>query len=82
MMATQYSVVTVAMNSGDDEKLSQYLKHKQYNFPVVNDPKGQQSQDFSVNVTPTLMVIKDGELQFYTSGFTSLPGMWWRMLLA
>jgi thiol-disulfide isomerase/thioredoxin len=82
IMASQYSVVTVAMNSGSDEKLSQYLKHKQYDFPVVNDKKGLHSRDFLVNVTPTLMVIKDGELQFYTSGFTSLPGMWWRMLLA
>lgn len=82
IMATHYSVVTVALNSGSDEELSQYLKHKQYVFPVVNDAKGQLSRDFSVNVTPTLMVIKDGKLQFYTSGFTSLPGMWWRMLLA
>jgi len=82
IMATQYSVVTVAMNSGSNEKLSQYLQHKQYDFPVVNDEKGQLSHDWSVNLTPTLMVIKDGELQFYTSGFTSLPGMLWRMLLA
>jgi hypothetical protein len=81
-MASQYSVVTVAMNSGSNEKLSQYLQHKQYDFPVINDAKGQLSHGWSVNVTPTLMVIKDGELQFYTSGFTSLPGMWWRMLLA
>ncbi|MEZ9819404.1 protein disulfide oxidoreductase [Shewanella sp. 10N.286.45.A1] len=82
IMASQYSVVTVAMNSGVDEKLSQYLKHKQYDFAVINDEKGQLSHHWSVNVTPTLMVIKDGQLQFYTSGFTSLPGMWWRMLLA
>ncbi|QQX81366.1 protein disulfide oxidoreductase [Shewanella sp. KX20019] len=82
IMATQYSVVTVAMSSGNNEKLAQYLQHKQYEFPVVNDDKGLLSHDWSVNLTPTLMVIKDGELQFYTSGFTSLPGMWWRMLLA
>ncbi len=82
IMATHYSVVTVAMNSGNSEKLAKYLAHKEYDFTVVNDEKGQLSHDWSVNVTPTLMVIKDGELQYYTSGFTSLPGMWWRMLLA
>ncbi|MDB2385830.1 protein disulfide oxidoreductase [Shewanella sp.] len=82
IMASQYSVVTVAMHSGANEKLSQYLKHKQYDFAVINDEKGQLSHHWSVNVTPTLMVIKNGQLQFYTSGFTSLPGMWWRMLLA
>ena len=82
VMASQYSVVTVAMNSGVDEKLSQFLTHKQYDFPVINDQRGRLAHDWSVNVTPTLMVIKDGELQFYSSGFTSLPDMWWRMLLA
>ncbi|MCL1146775.1 protein disulfide oxidoreductase [Shewanella marinintestina] len=80
--ASQYKVVTVAMTSGSDTKMQQYLRHKDYDFAVVNDPRGEISQQWSMQVTPTLMVIKDGELAFYTSGFTSLPGIWWRMLLA
>lgn len=80
--ASQYQVVTVAMTSGPDEKMQQYLQHKDYDFAVVNDPRGELSSEWSMQVTPTLMVIKDGKLAFYTSGFTSLPGIWWRMLLA
>ncbi|ABZ77826.1 alkyl hydroperoxide reductase/ Thiol specific antioxidant/ Mal allergen [Shewanella halifaxensis HAW-EB4] len=82
MIADRYPVITVAMTSGTDEKLLKYLQHKGYDFAVVNDPSGELSQDWSMQLTPTLLVIKDGELAYYTSGFTSLPGMWWRMLLA
>ncbi|MDR8522764.1 protein disulfide oxidoreductase [Shewanella fidelis] len=82
ILADSYPVVSVAMTSGVDEKLQRYLKHKDYEFVVINDPHGEIAKQWSVQVTPTLMVIKDGELSYYTSGFTSLPGMWWRMLLA
>lgn len=80
--ASQYPVITVAMNSGTDEKVRKYLQHKGYDFAVVNDPRGEISQQWSMQLTPTLLVIKDGELAYYTSGFTSLPGIWWRVLLA
>ena len=82
MAAKQYQVVTVAMTSGTDEKMLQYLQHKGYDFTVVNDPRGELSSEWSMQVTPTLLVIKQGKVAFYTSGFTSLPGIWWRMLLA
>ncbi len=80
VMATSYPVVTVAMNSGVDDKMVKYLKHKEYDFEVLNDTSNEIARDWSVQLTPTIMVFKDGELKHYTTGFTSLPGMWWRML--
>ncbi|WOT04402.1 protein disulfide oxidoreductase [Shewanella youngdeokensis] len=82
MMSQHYFVVTLAMRSGNKQTLSQYLQHKQLGFSVVNDPRGQYSRLWSVQVTPTIMIIKNGQLQYFTSGFTSLPGMWWRMWMA
>ncbi|ABV38152.1 redoxin domain protein [Shewanella sediminis HAW-EB3] len=80
VLSTSYSVVTVAMNSGADDKMVKYLKHKEYDFEVINDSSNDIARDWSVQLTPTIMVFKDGELKHYTTGFTSLPGMWWRML--
>ncbi|MCK8044664.1 protein disulfide oxidoreductase [Shewanella sp. 1CM18E] len=82
VMSGSYPVVSVAMTSGPDKKMQQYLQHKGYKFAVVNDASGEIAQQWSMQVTPTLMVIKEGELAYYTSGFTSLPGIWWRMLFA
>lgn len=81
-MAKIYPVVTVAMNSGPDDKMVKYLAHKGYGFDTINDNNSDIARDWSVQLTPTLMVFKDGELKHYTTGFTSLPGMWWRMLLS
>lgn len=81
-MSAHYPVVTVAMNSGEDEKLKKYLQHQGYGFDTINDNDSKIARDWSLQVTPTLMVFKDGELKYYTTGFTSLPGIWWRMILS
>lgn len=81
-IAQHYPVISVAMTSGDDEKLKRYLTHKDYDFNVINDSDNKISRDWSVQIAPTVMIFKNGQLQYYTAGFTTLPGIWWRMLTA
>ncbi|ABM26760.1 MULTISPECIES: protein disulfide oxidoreductase [Shewanella] len=81
-MSAYYPVVTVAMSSGEDDKLRKYLQHQGYGFDTINDSDSKIARDWSLQATPTIMIVKEGELKHYTTGFTSLPGMWWRMLLA
>ncbi len=75
-------VVTVALTSGESSRIKQYLKAKEYNFSVVNDPKGTISRDWGVSVTPTIFIVYKGEITSVTTGFTSPFGMWLRLLLA
>ena len=81
-MAKHFNVVTVALRSGEQTKVQAYLTHHEYQFPVINDPQANLGGQWGISVTPTLMVVKNGELKHYTAGFTTLPGMWWRMLMA
>lgn len=81
-ISAYYPVVTVAMGSGEDEKLRKYLQHQEYGFDTINDNDSKIARDWSLQATPTIMIFKDGELKHYTTGFTSLPGMWWRMLFS
>ncbi len=81
-MASNYPTISVAIRSGDDARLSQYTKHNEYKFSVINDTSGQLGQTWNIGVTPTIMVVKDNQIVHYTTGFTSLPGLWWRMLFA
>lgn len=81
-MSAYYPVVTVAMSSGEDDKLRKYLQHQGYGFDTINDSDSKIARDWSLQATPTIMIVKEGELKHYTTGFTSLPGMWRRMLLA
>lgn len=79
-MSNHYQVVTVALSSGEPQRIQQYLAAKEYNFSVVNDPKGEISGKWGVSVTPTLFVIDKGEITAVTTGFTSPIGMWLRLL--
>ncbi|MGJ8582436.1 MAG: protein disulfide oxidoreductase [Psychromonas sp.] len=75
-------VVTVALNSGDQQRVKQYLNAKEYDFTVLNDPKGTISKAWGINLTPTIIVVDKGEITAVTTGFTSPIGMWARMLLS
>ncbi|WP_022943010.1 protein disulfide oxidoreductase [Psychromonas hadalis] len=81
-IASNYQVVTVALTSGKEARIKQYMNAKEYNFTVVNDPKGEISRSWGVSVTPTIFVIDKGEITSVTTGFTSPIGMWLRLLLA
>lgn len=77
-----YQVVTVALNSGSNKRIKQYLAAKDYDFSVVSDPKGLVSRDWGISVTPTFFVVNKGEVSSITTGFTSPFGLWGRLLLA
>ena len=79
-IADNYQVVTVALTSGEPQRIKQYLNAKQYNFNVINDPKGEISRTWGVSVTPTIFVIDKGEITSVTTGFTSPMGMWLRLI--
>ncbi|MCE2571093.1 protein disulfide oxidoreductase [Motilimonas eburnea] len=81
-MAENHPTVSVAIRSGEDERLNQYIQHHEYQFNVINDTTGQLGQTWNISVTPTIMVVKDNKIVHYTTGFTSLPGLWWRMVFA
>lgn len=77
-----YHVATVALSSGEQQRVKQYLNAKAYNFNVINDPKGTISRTWGIAVTPTIFVIHKGEITSVTTGLTSAFGMWLRLMLA
>ncbi len=80
-IAKDYPVVTVAMSSGDDTALQQYLKESNLSFPVINDPSGQLSRSWGVRVTPSIALIKNDEIKHITTGVSSPWGLRLRLLL-
>ena len=75
------NVVSVALRSGDDRQLAQWVEKKRLTMPVVNDARGELSRRWQVSVTPTLVVISRGQVVSVTTGWTSYWGMrarlWW-----
>jgi thioredoxin-related protein len=74
--------LTIAVNSGANEKVKAYLKQKDFTFKVLNDKEGVWAQRFSVEAFPTTFLYDSkGELKFTEVGYTTTAGLLARMAL-
>ena len=71
--ANDYPVVTIAIKSGSDQELHRYLTEQNYQFTTVNDQEGEIFADWQGQVTPSYVVLKDGEM---TQGLTGMQPLW------
>lgn len=82
-LAKDYRVITVAMNSGGEDGIEQYLVENEVDFPVIVDPDGDLARRFGVTGVPTGFVIDTaGQIRFKEIGLTSSWGWRLRLLLA
>ncbi|WP_201558468.1 protein disulfide oxidoreductase [Psychrobacter sp. 72-O-c] len=68
-----YPVVTIAIKSGTDQELHSYLSEHSYNFTTINDQKGDIFSDWQGQVTPSYVILKNGEM---TQGLTGIQPLW------
>ncbi|WP_053980605.1 thioredoxin domain-containing protein [Marinagarivorans algicola] len=80
-LAKHHPVVSIAMASGDDKVLEQYVSSSGLNIPVINDDNQAIANTWGVKVTPTVLFIKGGQIHGYTMGASGYPGLlaraWW-----
>lgn len=82
-LAADWPVVTVAMQSGGDAELAEWLEERQLRFPVVNDPDGMLAAQWGVRAVPAFFVIDgSGTIRFREVGYTSGAGLRLRLWLA
>ncbi|MGX2967007.1 protein disulfide oxidoreductase [Ursidibacter sp. B-7004-1] len=77
-----YEVLGVALKSGTDNDVKQYLTQEKYYFATLNDPAGEFSKSWDIQATPTILMIKDGKIINHTTGLTSYWGLKVRLWLA
>ncbi|MDN3398015.1 protein disulfide oxidoreductase [Psychrobacter sp. APC 3426] len=68
-----YPVVTIAIKSGSNQELHGYLAENNYRFTTINDKQGEIFTDWQGQVTPSYVVLKDGEM---TQGLTGIQPLW------
>ena len=77
-----YSVIGVSGSSGNEERVKQFMMFKDYRFNNINDPKSKIMQDWKVVVTPTIYVLRNGEITSITTGISTPMGILARIWLA
>ncbi|MDD0825019.1 protein disulfide oxidoreductase [Mannheimia sp. AT1] len=75
-------VLSVALKSGSDMEVKNYLDENGYAFPTLNDPMGEFSQGWNIQATPTILIIKDSKILHHTTGYTSYWGLKIRLWLS
>ncbi len=81
-LSEKYDVLTIVVNSGNDEKVKAYLKKKDLTFRVLNDQEGIWAEKFEVEAFPTTFLYDSkGELKFTEVGYTTTAGLLVRMTL-
>ncbi|WP_457749756.1 redoxin domain-containing protein [Sulfurimonas sp.] len=81
-LAKHFEVLTIAVKSGNNSEIKQYLKEHHYTFKVVNDKNGILSHKFKITAFPTTFIYdKNHHLALNEVGYTSTFGlflrMWW-----
>lgn len=71
--ANDYPVVTIAIKSGTDQELHRYLNENSYRFTTINDQEGSIFADWQGQVTPSYVILKNGEM---TQGLTGIQPLW------
>lgn len=82
-LADNYPVVTVAMQSGNEVEVGEYLADEGLAWPTVADEHGQLARRWGVVGVPAAFVIDSrGEIDFVTRGYTTGIGLRLRLWLA
>lgn len=81
-LAREHQVIGIAMQSGTEEMVEQYMQSHNLKFPTINDPRGAISALWGVRVTPAMVIVgSDGKIAWTTSGTTSKLGLKLRLEL-
>ena len=84
-ISKDYEVITIAVDSKNNENIHKYLKDNNINYKVHNDIGSKIAIKYNIAVYPTSFIYdKNGKLLFTEVGYTSTYGlklrMWWANL--
>ena len=79
-ISKRYQVLTIAVNSGDDNKIKEYLKERDLSFDVINDKDSNLAEKFKVVAYPTTFIYNgNGDLKFSEVGYSTTVGLLTRL---
>ncbi len=82
-LSHDYTVVSIAMQSGDVTILKRYMQAENLTFSVIADEDGQLAARYGVKAVPVSFILNSrGEIVFSEAGYTTGWGLRLRLWLA
>ncbi len=84
-ITSEHHTIAIALASGTDVQINEFMTHQAYNFDVINDDNGAISQSWGVQAVPAFYILdSENNIVFVTSGASSEWGLrfrlWWANL--
>ncbi len=75
-LSKKYNILSIAVNSGSNKKIGDFMREHNLNYRVVNDNSGELSKEFGIEAYPsTLIYDRNGKLKFSEVGYTTTLGL-------
>ncbi len=82
-ISKDYPVISIAVSSGSNQQINEYLKTHNLTYSALNDGNGYFSQQWGVSGVPSIFIVdKDGNITSTTQGPTTSWGLRARLWLA
>jgi thiol-disulfide isomerase/thioredoxin len=82
-ISEDYPVITIAMQSGEANEVTEYMLQEGLRFPVINDSSGMLSRRFGVRAVPSSFIVsKNNTIVFREAGYTTGIGLRLRLWVA
>jgi len=81
-LSQYYDVVSIAVKSGSDKELLEYMKGRGFDYRVINDQAAKWASLYNIEGYPTTFIYnREGKISFSEVGYTSTLGLalrlWW-----
>lgn len=82
-IAVDYPQITVALRSGTDSAVKEYMQKQHLQWAFINDQQGNIAKKFGVNAVPAVFYLNSaGDIVFTSAGYSTEWGMRLRLWLA
>lgn len=82
-LSKKYNVLSIAVNSGSDKKIRDFMREHNLKYRVVNDNSGSLAEEFGIEAYPTTLIYdRNGKLKFSEVGYSTILGLQARIELS
>ncbi len=75
-LSKEYNVVSIAVTSGSNKDINEFMQKRQLSYRVVSDKDGNLAKKFNISAYPTTLIYtKDGKLKFTEVGYSTTVGL-------
>jgi len=81
-ISKDHTLISVAMQSGNDKEIKEYMLKENLTFKVINDESGALSKKYNIRGVPVSFIVdKENKIKFVEVGYSTELGLrlrlWW-----